>query len=55
MKPIQLNNIIQTSVRMAESAYSGMSFRTELDPAVPFIDGDIEQIKRVLNNGAEAD
>jgi two-component system nitrogen regulation sensor histidine kinase NtrY len=47
---IQLNDIVQSTVRMAESTYGGMSFQLDLTPDPPAIDADPEQIRRVLNN-----
>jgi nitrogen fixation/metabolism regulation signal transduction histidine kinase len=49
-KPIQLNEIVQSTVRMAEASYAPMIFQTKLDPTLPTMDADPEQIKRVLNN-----
>ena len=49
-KPILLNDIVQSTVRMAESAYGEMTFQLDLSPDPPAIDADPEQIKRVLNN-----
>ena len=47
---VQLNEVVLSAVRMAESSYAEMSFQTDLSADLPAVEADPEQIKRVINN-----
>jgi nitrogen fixation/metabolism regulation signal transduction histidine kinase len=47
---ISLNEIVRSSVRLSEATYDWIQIQTDLDPDLPYWDGDPEQLKRALNN-----
>ncbi len=48
--PLDLNDVIQSVVRLAESAASGVQVQTNLSANLPSISADKEQMKRLLTN-----
>jgi nitrogen fixation/metabolism regulation signal transduction histidine kinase len=47
---VQLNDLVLSAVRMAESSYAEMAFETDLSADLPAVEADPEQLKRVVNN-----
>ncbi len=56
--PADLNEIVMSSVALFEDRLDGIDFRLELDPKLPLVMADREQMKRVIvnliDNAAEA-
>lgn len=58
MTPVQLNGVVENAMKVFAGRLEGIQVRVELDPNLPLVNGDAEQLKRVVvnlvDNAAEA-
>ena len=58
MAPVQLNGVVENAMKVFAGRLEGIQVRVQLDPNLPLVNGDAEQLKRVVvnlvDNAAEA-
>ena len=58
MTPVQLNGVVENAMKVFAGRLEGIQVRVELDPNLPLVNADAEQLKRVVvnlvDNAAEA-
>ena len=58
MAPVQLNGVVENAMKVFAGRLDGIQVRVQLDPNLPLVNGDAEQLKRVVvnlvDNAAEA-